>query len=145
MKYPPKFKKLLIKACQELRDEFYCQEFELKVVFEDEVEGNEDVAAHIRTDFRYLNLTVYIRPPILRMYEAKDYRAIGECLIHEFCHILTDPIYKIAVDAITNSSHQFLEEVRERQTQRITNLIFPHIPKSIYTPTLFGLKAKNNH
>lgn len=114
MKYPSKFKKYINQACTKLRDDFYCQEFELEIVYEDEDKDNEGVAAKIRTDFKYLGITIFIHPPVLRMFGKKDYERIKEVLVHEFCHVLTDPIYKIAIDAVTNTSEKFLEEVRER-------------------------------
>lgn len=74
------------------------------------------------------------------MYEKKDYEAIIQCLAHEHSHILTDPLYTIAINGVTNTSAEFLEEVRERQTQRITNLILPNIPKKFYIPKIKKIK-----
>lgn len=141
MKYPATFKRYIRNVCNQLRIQFFCGEFELEIKFEDE---KDHVVAAIRSDFKYLRLTVFVHPPVLRMYRANEFKEIGEALTHEFSHILTDPIYFIAIDAVNNSTQKFLEETRERQTQRIANIIFPNIPKRIYIPTKLG-PAKKNH
>jgi hypothetical protein len=49
-------------------------------------------------------------------------------------HVLTEPLYKIAVEAATKASQQFVEEARERQTERIASTIFVLMPKGWCMP-----------
>ena len=87
------------------------------------------------TDPTYLRLGLTIYRDVKDKFRAKDYRDAYAILIHEFCHALTEPIYRIAVDSITNTSKPFLEETRERQTQRIARIILESSKRSEYMPT----------
>lgn len=120
--------------CDKLRTEFFCGEYRMDIQYFDEITNEGKAVATIRTDTKYLNFTINVSDGVLRLWREREYSRIAEILLHEFAHLLTDPLYDIAIDAITNTNKQFLEDVRERQTQRITNVIFWRLPKSIYNP-----------
>lgn len=131
-----KYKKYIFGLCRYLKTQFFCGEYGMTIGFleEDREEKDSWVCASINTDDKYLTFRIKVYPPLYEAWKDKDYEKIAECLTHEFAHLLTDPLYKIAINAVANSSVDFLEDIRERQTQRITNIIFPKIPKAIYTP-----------
>lgn len=105
---------------------------------EDENAHGGRIAAKIRIDDRYLNFRISFYPLVAKLYKEGNYRRIAEITVHEFAHILTEPLYRQAINAQTNMSGEMLEEIRERQTQRMTNVIITNLPKSIYTPKGYG-------
>ena len=130
MKYPKQFQKYILEICEKLRWEFFVNEYQLTIAYsESRTLDGEEVAATINTDLRYLTCKITIYPNLLDCWKKQDLKTINECLVHEFAHIITDPLYELAVKAVSKREEEFLDEVRERQTQRITNILFPHLKK----------------
>lgn len=129
------FKNHVRRLCAELRTAFFLGEYTMDLTWSEEnkEKGGGTVAADIRTDLRYLNFGITIYPMMEKFYRDKQYFRIYECLVHEFSHVLTDPLYKIAIESVSNDGAEFLEDIRERQTQRITNIIIKGI-KLKYMP-----------
>ena len=129
-KYPKKFREYIGGMCDYLRIQTYNGENDLTVGYEYEPDAdNPDIVASIDIDTVYLTIYVTIYPRIYEYYKDKKYHRIGELLCHEFCHTFIDPLYDIAINAVTNTSKKFLEDIKERQTQRITNALMNHLPK----------------
>ena len=126
MKYSTDFKNYILETCKKLRWEFFVNEYQMTVGYSEEAKlDNEEVAATISSDGRYLNFKITIYPTLFEYWKKKDLKTINEALTHEFCHLLTDPPYDFAVKGISDKEHDYLTDIRERQTQRITNIIFP--------------------
>jgi hypothetical protein len=133
MKYKKTFKGQVIEICRELRWAFYVNEYRMDIDFmaeDDSKNENEKTAASIPINARYLTFRVKIFPVLQEIWE-EDKDRFTEVLIHEFSHLLTEPIYEIAVNSISNKESEFLEDVRERQTQRISNIIYPLLKKKL--------------
>ena len=132
------YKKYIRELCDKLRTHFFHGEYAMLIKYEDEDEvGHQDgysVGAKIDISCRYLDFTITIYPLIKTYFKDKEYRKICELLCHEFCHLLTEPLYLIGVDAVTNPEQKHLEDIRERQTQRICNIIMHNLPKKFYEP-----------
>ncbi len=79
------------------------------------------VAADIETSHRYYTAHVNIYPVTHKRWPDK--RKVAEVIIHELCHVITDPMYKFAVDVVTNSNAKHLEDMREQSTQHIANIV----------------------
>jgi hypothetical protein len=134
MKLTQPYKQHVAKLVKYLREEMYLHEWDLTLKFaEHPKEEKDDCVADIHTDSKYLNATITFYPRNQAAFNRNDGKYILDTVVHELCHILTEPLYIIAINGITNTASEFLEEVRERQTQRITNIIIPFIPKSVYT------------
>jgi hypothetical protein len=133
MKYPRPFVRYVMSLVKYLQSEFYLREWDIDVRFmPSPKDKNGDVAAAIKTDHTYFNATVYVYPRLLEWWKDPASRGtVKEAIVHEFCHILTDPLYKIAIDAVSNSGAEFLETIREQQTQHISNIIKDYIPNKI--------------
>lgn len=128
MKKPSEqFKKFIKDNLIDLRKAYFCGEYEMSVEYmdEDKKSGNTDCMAEIDIDTTYLNFTVNIYPILERNYKEKKFDKIIEILSHEIAHILTEPLYKVIMDLYKGANiHQnSFEEVREQQTQRITNVV----------------------
>jgi hypothetical protein len=96
--------------------------------------NGEDVLAGMASDSNYLESTLRLYPLAKKMYKDGRYSEFGVVLVHEFCHILTDPLYKIAIDAVSNREGPNLEHVRENTTQLISVIVMPGIDKKIFSP-----------
>lgn len=119
----------------ELRGYFYLEAWHLDLVWEDEncADNNAGVVAFIDINDSYLQAVIHMMPAAKTMFEEPDIERLAFCLVHEFAHILTEPLYKVAVDAATNASSGFLETIREQQTQRIALAVFRGIPEELYS------------
>jgi hypothetical protein len=131
---PRAYKAHINRLTVKLRRHFFLLEYLGRTCFYEVIPKCENAAAAIDTDPTYLQLTLKVSEQVLDMWEAKDYEMIWRCLVHEFSHTITEPLYRIAIDAATNSSQKFVEEVRERQTQRIANIVASELPRSFWMP-----------
>lgn len=134
--YPAQFRNYIKECCVYLRNFVFCGEYNMDIEYVSEPPTSKYhsgvAAASIRIDTTYLNFTITISDVVYNAYKQEDFDSVRSILVHEFCHLLTEPIYNIAVNSITNTSIEFLEQTRERQTQRITNLLIPRIPLEIF-------------
>lgn len=121
MKYPVQFKKYIRGHCRELKEHFQFQEWEMFISWEDNDFEKRDAAIDVRPT--YLEFTLRIYPQLMKPWKDKNAHEIMTALVHEFSHILTEPLYKVGVDSITNTSKDFLEDIREQQTTKIARII----------------------
>lgn len=137
-KYPKPYKKYIATLLDHLRREMFCGEYTMDIEYRESLGEKSDaiVSANITVDGTYLHCIIRVSDHCHQLYKDKKYKRLAEILTHEMCHLLTEPLYKIAINAITNTSGDFLEEIRERQTQRITNALFHRMPKDFYIPKI---------
>ena len=135
-----KFKETIIKIAREIRNDIYHGEYMAKYYFTDKnlTSRNEKgvVAAEIEISSTYLNYTITFYAPIYDMFKNKDYKGVVEIICHEICHLLTEPLYKLLGDSITNNNLSHYESIKEQQTQRITNIAMCMIEKKEYIKML---------
>jgi hypothetical protein len=131
---PRAYKAHITRLTDKLRRHFFLTEYLIRTRYCDVIPEYEKAAAAIDTDPTYLEITLKLSAQILDMWRLKDYQMIFRCLVHEFSHTVTEPLYRIAIDAATNSTQKFVEEIRERQTQRIANIVASELPKSFWIP-----------
>ena len=137
------YKDFVRKTVRELTEYFNLSDWNGAIRWELPAEKDEQtVAACIEINDKYLYATLYIGPALKKYWDNHDWVNFIDLLVHEFSHILTEPLYDIAIDAVTNTSRKFLEEVRERQTQRITVLILKGLPDRFKDGFNFPVKAK---
>ena len=140
MKYKSQFRKDVVEVCKKLRWEFFVNEYRMDINFvaeDDNKKDEEKTAASIPINGRYLTFKVNIYPVLQEIWK-EDKSRMCEILIHEFSHLLTEPVYDIAINAVTNREAEYLEDIRERQTQRITNIIYPLLKNKLI------MKPKSN-
>jgi hypothetical protein len=137
---PKAYKKYISGICDELRTFFFCGEYRMDIVYVDEIplrggfkdQTSNSLAADIKIDPTYLNFTMRVSDFVLRKWEEKKYREIAEMLVHEFTHLLTEPLYLLALRGTSESQRDELEDVRERQTERTKNVLMCYLPESFY-------------
>ena len=128
-----RYKKHTSELCQFLRTELFCGEYLMDIEYskEEKKSGESFVAGEIKIDTKYINFTVTFYPEHFRGYQAKNRHKFLATIVHEMCHLLTEPLYLLAIDGVTNRTLSYLEEVRERQTERIANAVFALIPEKL--------------
>lgn len=133
------FKKYIRELADYVRTLLFQGEYEMSIAYMSENENRNNrnnnrflKYAEIEIDFTYLTFTINIYPLVENLWKKKDGWGIANIITHEMCHLLTEPLYHLAVPTISNATVDVLEEVRERQTQRITNTIMRFIPKDKY-------------
>lgn len=89
----------------------------------------KECGAHIDTNSTYLKFHLCIHKNAHELYENGDKYACMNLLVHEMCHVLTEPLYLFSIGAATNMTQPMLEEIRERQTQRIANVVMALLDK----------------
>jgi hypothetical protein len=87
------------------------------------VDDEHSVAAQIRIDDAYLTLEIVIYKCLSDKWHNGKYDEVLESLIHEFCHVLTEPLYRFALEHCPKETESHLLMVRERQTEIIKSVI----------------------
>ena len=125
-----------------LKEHFYLHAWTIHVVSMKQVaEGSnfenrsgDMVIASMGSDGTYMDATLRLYPSAHKKWKDGKYEALGRILVHEFCHVLTDPLYVIATEGVSRREGPNLEHVRENATQHMANIVWPGIDKSILSP-----------
>lgn len=89
-------------------------------------DGNSCVA-EIYTNHRYYSACITLYPETFQRWKRKGKRSVADAIVHEFCHIITDPLYKRAYQTSNNENADFLEDLREQTTQHIANIVMAYL------------------
>lgn len=135
------YKQFTRNLVEKLKDHFMIQEWDIQLNWE-MPEEHESAAAAINITDQYLFANLFLSDAMQTRWENGDWFAFIDTLVHEFSHIITEPLYVIAINGITNPASKHLEDTRERQTQRVTNLVMKSIPASFKEGFNFPVKAK---
>lgn len=126
------------KLSEAFRYTIFAGEYDLKTQYDtdprEEESSDSPCAAQISVDHKYLLATITFYPIVYEWYKEKKFEDIARVILHEICHILTEPLYRFPLKYLNDQAHDDLREIRERQTQRITNTLFQLIKKSDYMP-----------
>lgn len=138
--YTDAFKKYIQDMGYICRQNTFLGEYAIDYIFCDENEDeNEDVEntvfMTINVNTVYLYATIRIYPICMDKFKNKQYKKIGDCLLHEFCHILLEPIIHEIRGMLSNNAVSALSDAVERQTQRICNSIGGGFPDDWCTPS----------
>jgi hypothetical protein len=79
--------------------------------------------ADITVDNVYLVFACRLAPVMYEKWREKEYQAIGQIVLHQVCHLLTDPLNQLAKSDAAPSTLEYIQQINERQTQRICNVI----------------------
>lgn len=128
-----RFKDWISKSAANLKSHFYLNDWEMRIVFADrQPDDMQDGAMCIETDSTYLRFRVTVFPAVYDDWKDGRIEAVREYLLHEFCHIVLDPIYSLAKESMSNANREFYIRTLEQQTQRLMAVIYPNLPKHIF-------------
>ena len=85
---------------------------------------NPEALAECVFNYPYLNVTINYNEKLeKRWLEGED---VTEYILHELCHVITDPLYAKAVSRYTTKND--MEDERERLTDFISHIVLKNIP-----------------
>lgn len=91
------------------------------------VEKDKDTDRYLASEFNYpyLDAKILWSEKSLNDWkkEDKNKRNSERRIIHEFCHIITDPFYSVSINFPTRTA---LENERERMTDHIAQIVNKH-------------------
>ena len=132
------FKTYIRLLCRFLLPVFLLVEYDYEIhwmpVDEETDDGGGDIAARISMDHVYLNFQLQIFPRLRAMFEEGTLHQIAAVVVHEFSHLLTQPMYCEALADVAPSQVNSLRDLNERQTQRVANVVMASLPKNWYKP-----------
>ena len=103
-------------------------------VEDEELGDNMATVAHCNISSDYFKATFSFTKFAEDLFKQKEYETLFQCLVHEVCHIWTDPLRTFAVQAASPSTAGHLTTIHEQLTQRIALLVLRGIPEKSYTP-----------
>lgn len=87
------------------------------------VEKDEGYYLASRFNYPYLDITIiYSQDAIDDM--SKDLAKVKRQIVHEFCHVITDPFYSVCVGYSTKEQ---IENERERMVDHISQIVYKNI------------------
>lgn len=133
----PAFKRHIRKLVKYFARAVFAHEYSKQIRFVNEVKKTDNggqTLATINCNSRYLEFTVTFYKGSFDLWEDKEWWMLADVVLHEMCHIITDPLYEISMLGTNSFTKEHLVDVNERQTQRIANAILALVPASAYTP-----------
>lgn len=127
----PIFEAYIQALCKDLLKIILHQEYKLSIVFKYS-EYPEKTAAEIGTNTVYLYATLSIYKPVKDAWDENDLREVGLMITHELCHLLTEPQHIFTWQLVRAADEAQCEDIRERQTQRIANIILKLLPEGYF-------------
>ena len=88
----------------------------------------------IRVNIEYLYCTIWIYPEMQTHWDREMYQDIGDFVLHEMCHLLTEPLWDLIRMDMRPSQECIFHEIYERQNQRVTNARNQALPTDWYMP-----------
>ncbi len=132
-----RFRKHCDRLIEYFKDTTYAGEYRLTVKYTSsrcEVENGTETFAKIEVDPHYLWAVLTVYEGCFNVWKSGQYRRLATTICHEFCHVLTEPVFQIARLGVNSFTQEFLTETNERQTQRIANTIMDLTPNRVWMP-----------
>jgi hypothetical protein len=133
---PPKrtaFEKYVLELVKYFQDVTNTSEYRPTVIFMGKPCKHQKYRlAEIGTETRYLEFVLRVYPLVRQKFEDGQLYEVVETICHEICHILTEPLYELAIANTRPSDRREIEDVRERQTQRICNALMKKVPPAVF-------------
>lgn len=132
-----KYRKFIRELIKELQYKIFINLYSIDIAYVDNPKKeNKNCAAEIETSYRYYTAYISIYPITYKMWLDGKREEVAETIVHELCHIITDPLYKNIY--FTKGNHRFIEDIREQTTQHIANIVMNYLRDM--KPKLIGLK-----
>lgn len=112
--------------------------WDLEISFMDETHPDDDpcqiTAADINILHEYQSAKIRIRPLVKEYFDEDRIDKIVGVLVHELCHILTDPFLKFVEPHLSGVTQPFFSRILESETQKISSIIVKSLPKNTIPP-----------
>ena len=95
---------------------------------------NSSVRMDVLIDHVYLWYKIRVYPDVFYLYQQGDFKSIAAAVMHETCHLFTEPIAKLFMWDASASQVEHYRDTIERQTERICNAVMYAMPKEWYMP-----------
>jgi predicted SprT family Zn-dependent metalloprotease len=130
------YKKWVRQQVENIRDYLHLYEWRLGIAFDDkdQDDGNTSTVAYINVNSDYFKATVTLLPFAERMFRDKQYETLMQCIVHEVCHIWTDPMLQLARKSASPNTVEYVTTAHEQLTQRVALLALRGIPEKSYLP-----------
>lgn len=113
------FEKMILDTVHKYQNYLSLQDWDVGVVFMDyDNEDNPAVAMTNTIDISYLRSTIRVFP-ISKEITEKEAK---EVIMHELCHIITEPQYSLCRGNVSPQLYELVEEQREQETERIARI-----------------------
>lgn len=124
------YKKWVERLVQATVDKTNLGEWRIDVTFD--VEGeDENCVGFTGVDARYMISHIYFTPYARELFEEGKFGTLAECVVHEVCHILLNPLHTFAKQAASPQTESQLTDILEQATQRLARIVKAHLPKNI--------------
>lgn len=113
------FQKLILDTVSEYQKYLNMQDWDIGVIFMEYEHDEEPRTAMTNTiEISYLQSTVRVFP-ISKTMEIDEIKHI---VMHELCHIITEPQYSLCRGQVSPHMYPVVEEQREQETERIARI-----------------------
>lgn len=136
MEFTTEFKDYVGMSLKYLRRELYMGEYMMDVEYCEECEDDKDgitTYAMIYVDDSYLTMRIKVYGVMQEWYDGGRIDKVAMTLLHEMCHIFTEPLWYWARYDCSPSQEPIIRRDNERQVQRIANVIGWLLPKDWYS------------
>jgi hypothetical protein len=96
-------------------------------------DGLDGCAAWTYVDSRYLTSYIHFTPYAKEMWDEGRMVTLTECIVHEVCHILLNPLHEFAKQAASPQTESQLTDILEQTTQRLTRIVIEHLPPKFFS------------
>lgn len=102
----------------------------------DSHKNNPKVAGECEIQVNYLNYCVTLYLCVKEKFYRKEYNEVAHILMHELCHVYTEPLYSSAIENCSPHQNIYVEQQREQLTERISVAIMSTVPDDYIKPKL---------
>lgn len=138
MEFTKEFKDYVGNVVCYLRRKMYLGEYSMSSRYVDKHQDDSDnggiTYAMINVDDSYLTANLTVFGVMMEWYNDGDLHRVAHTLLHEMCHLLTEPLWYWARYDASPSQEPIIRRDNERQVQRIANVIGWLLPDDWYYP-----------
>ena len=114
-----RIKRVIAKHLKPMTDFLNLQDWEFETrIMSGTFDKNEKACMTNDIQISYLTSTLSVFDP---MYTEDDDK-VKEVLMHELCHVITEPQYSLCRGQVSPHLHELVEEMREQETERIARI-----------------------
>lgn len=120
---------VLALVCQKLT---FTHLYGIDISFEENANEHEPegykIPLCIDTDTVYENVMIYVYPEFFKQYQDKHYAKMGQEMLHEFCHVIHQPMKDLAWEHAPPAILKQVKDTNETAVQRTSRVIETLLP-----------------